>query len=170
GLRDTQLQERMAGGAQDRGLAFQAAESALREAEVAIADGDVNSPGYDNGLHYRDYTDDEPDSGEEPEDLPRVVSGNPVTEMEYGRDHYDWTGNSGNNAAVANASLNGLAQQPLYVIERLPENYSLIPESRNVTADPDDPLIIDYLITARGTGSTLDAVVILQSHYRKVID
>lgn len=164
GLRDTQLQERMAGGAQDRELALQAAESALREAEESIKNGSADDT--DNGDHYKDY---ETVGEDDKNDLQRKDSGgNFVTEAEYWRDHYDWTGDSGNNSTAATTGgLAGLKQQPLYVIERLPRDYSAVPDSYNVNGGT-YPKVDDYLITAKGTGATDDAVVILQSYYRDV--
>lgn len=51
-LRTTLLDERMSGGLYDRGLAFQAAEAALREAEAVIAPGTATFPasGCSNGM------------------------------------------------------------------------------------------------------------------------
>lgn len=160
GLRDTQLQERMAGGAQDRELALQAAESALREAEELIKNGDAGDT--DNGLHFRDYQTADAD----PDDLQRTDGGIFVTEAEYWR-NYDWTGDSGNNSSVAESDLAGLKTKPLYVIERLPADYSAVPNSYNVKG-AGYPVVDDYLITVKGTGATDDSVVILQSYYRDV--
>jgi len=167
GLRDTQLQERMAGGAQDRELALQAAETALREAEQAIASGSIVDSS--STAQYKNY--EASDGGTDNiADLQRTNSGTPVTEAVYWRDVYDWTGNSGNNSFIVTTSLSGLSSQPLYVIERLPYNYSVIPDSWNDTGatTTGSTKITDYIITARGVGSTPDAVVILQSQYRDV--
>lgn len=169
GLRDTQLQERMAGGAQDRELALQAAEAALRAAEADIASGAAAAGDSGTTAQYKNY-----EASETPNDnvadLQRTNGGTPVTEAAYWRDVYDWTGNSGNNSFILASSLSGLASQPLYVIERLPYNYSAVAGSWNVTnaTTTGTPKITDYIITARGVGSTPDAVVILQSQYRDV--
>jgi type IV pilus assembly protein PilX len=165
GLRDTQLQERMAGGAQDRERALQAAESALREAEQSIEDGTADDVSNDYGANYKDY--EGADVGDK-DDLQRKNSGGGfVTEAEYWRDHYDWTGDSGNNSTVSTSTLAGLNTQPLYVIERLPRDYSAVPDSFNVKG-AGYPTVDDYLITVRATGATDDTVVILQSYYRDV--
>ena len=42
GMRDSTMQEKMAGASRDSGLAFQAAESALRDAENCITDASLN--------------------------------------------------------------------------------------------------------------------------------
>ena len=42
GMRDSTIQEKMAGASRDSGLAFQAAESALRDAENCITDASLN--------------------------------------------------------------------------------------------------------------------------------
>lgn len=161
GLRDTQLQERMAGGAQDRERALQAAEAALREAETEVSDGAYTA---DIGDNYKDYNGADPAS-----DLQRKDAGNnPVTEVEYWRDHYAWNG--AGKSQPYSIALDGVAALPQYVIELLPSTYSPIPGSTNAgeTAATGVPTIKDYLITVRGTGSTPDSVVILQSQYRFV--
>ena len=52
-MRDTTMQEKMAGASRDSGLAFQAAESALRDAENCITDTTLNC-GFDptNDAHF----------------------------------------------------------------------------------------------------------------------
>jgi Tfp pilus assembly protein PilX len=58
-------------------------------------------------------------------------------------------------------------QQPRYVIELLPLNYSGLPKTVNSgVTGTGTSTIHDYLITARGVGRTDSAVVILQSLYR----
>lgn len=167
GLRDTQLQERMAGGAQDRELALQAAETALRTAEGAITSG--NAAADNNGDQYRDYRAPLDGGLDSVAGLQRQNSGGvPVIESVYWRDVYDWTGNGGNNSFSDGTSLSGLSAQPLYVIERLPYSYSAVPGSFNASGTAGDPLVSDYIITARAVGSSPDAVVILQSHFRVV--
>ena len=47
-LRTTSLQERMAGNTRDQYLAFQAAEGAIREAELGLEAGDFNIDSFDN--------------------------------------------------------------------------------------------------------------------------
>lgn len=161
GLRDTQLQERMAGGAQDREIALQAAEAALREAEEAVEDGDVSDLDGGDAVKYYDGPDD-------PDDLQRKDGGgNAVTEVAYWRDHYDW---GGNNSTPYATTLVGVTDFPLYVIEQLPSTYSAIAGSTNagVASASGIPTITDYLITVRATGATADTVVILQSMYRYV--
>lgn len=163
GLRDTQLQERMAGGAQDREIALQAAEAGLRDAESYIIAGTLSS--IDSGGSVKNYN-----GSDDPADLSRADSGgNAVTEVEYWRDHYDWSGNNSNIYSGA-ALDDGISVLPFYVIEELPASYSAVPGSTNagVTAATGIPTIRDFLITVRATGSTADSVVILQSQYRDV--
>jgi type IV pilus assembly protein PilX len=158
GMRDTQLQERMSGGARDREYALQAAEAALREAEAAVSGGAFAN---DQGNNFKNYNVD-------PNELQRVdAGGNAVTEVQYWRDVYDWTGT---NATAYGVALNDVTTPPRYVIEQLPANYSAIPGSTNAgTALASGvPTITDFLITVRGTGTTNETVVILQSQYRHV--
>jgi len=121
------LQERMAGSTRNRDLALQAAEAALRYAEGTIStwragpfDGSVA------GLLA--YTATDPNN------------------LEYWRDDARWT----NVSTVPSGSLNQVAQQPVYVIQRLPN-----------TGTP--ATVENYRITARAVGGDDKAVVIVQS-------
>ena len=142
GIRDTQLQEKMAGSAQDRELALQAAESALRVAEALVkAPAGVNPP-------------------------PPCANGYPQVpanrvELTYWQ-NFNWA------AGTPAPAVPGVTTAPRYVIEQYPVNYTQISGTRNVTNQAKDRLVVDYLITARGTGVTNNAVVILQSMYRCV--
>ncbi len=90
-IRDTSMEERMAGNLRNRTLAFQAAESALREAE-ALVDGPVLSFNGSNGLY---------------QPLPAI----------WGTHAASW----GIPSAVRTFSGNlaGVAAQPVYIIEEL---------------------------------------------------
>lgn len=167
GIRDTQLQEKMAGGTEDRAIAFQAAESALREAEKMVESGSCTiAGGCDPAVGYY----------EDPA-LPARVddAGDPVSEAAF------WATWFGGDADVngigddwddltkvksyAGTVLPQVAQQPRYVIELLPPNYSMLPNTAN-SGGGGTIQIHDFLITARGTGRTNTTVVILQSVYR----
>ena len=103
--------------------------------------------------------------------LQRHDGGNPQTprtEADYWQ-AYDWDTLANANSLEANL-ITGPGSAPRYVIEHLPAQYSPVPGSSNngIPAIPGVETIRDYLITARGTGITDDAVVILQSRYRVV--
>lgn len=145
-LRVTILEERMAGNTRDRQLAFEAAEYALREAQDLLsapvlpqftASGGTTG-GYFSGLNT-----------------------NPggIGDIAYWSTTHNWTTQS----VAANKSAGVLTGQvqPRYVIEEFPaiscDGYSSKwppPPPRNV-----------YRVTARGTGRTVDSVVILQIWY-----
>lgn len=145
-LRVTILEERMAGNTRDRQLAFEAAEYALREAQNVLSAPvlpQFTSSGGSTGGYYIG--------------LNTNPSGN--GDISYWSTTHNWTANS-----VAAANVAGILAgqvQPRYVIEEFPaiscDGYSKKwppPPPRNV-----------YRVTARGTGRTADAVVILQIWY-----
>jgi len=173
GMRDTQLQEKMAGGAEDRAIAFQAAEAALREAEALIADGDCSSPCSDNG-YYSDTGVTSPTR----DDNGAQGGGTAVSEINFWTKHFSADGASANYWDDATkvkiydgggTALPDVTTQPHYVIELLPSEYTTLPKTTNGGSSGSGTVSVrDYLITARGTGRTDDAVVILQSMYRFV--
>ncbi len=95
-----------------------------------------------------------------------ATSGAPT--LYTGTQPIDWT-----NAAVTTYSggtLTGIYQSPVYVIESLPSTAGTetgAGGSLEVGAPPDSTSISWYRITARGTGGTANAVVILQSIYKR---
>lgn len=181
GMRDTLLQEKMAGNMRDRELAFQAAESAMREAE-ALVKPTVTKPTFTvvgtgactGGKCART-------SGTGSQQLTNLyrtnTGGAAVDETTYWQ-IYDtgWTGN--NSVQYAGTALPNVAAQPRYVIEELPAAMSKVAGTLNNNASctratssggtAPCATVTDYRITTRGVGSTSDAVVILQSVYRRV--
>lgn len=165
GIRETQLQEKMVGGAEDRAIAFQAAESALKAGELLIMAGTCTGACAANGYYVIPI----------PNTVTKRVNASnvPVSEAEYWA---NWFGGAGapnwNNPLLVktynSAVLPDVAAQPRYVIELLPKEYSTLPKTTNMNLapGPDVSTVRDYLITARGTGRTNAAVVILQSMYR----
>ncbi len=155
GIRDTQLQEKMAGGTEDRGLAFQAAESALRAAEAELTGGTCTGTCAASGYVATPT-------------LSRSCGGTQCSETAYWA-QYDWPAGT-NSKVYAGSGLTEVSDQPRYVIELLPANYTPIAGTTNagVVAASGVSTVTDFLITARGTGRTTDAVVILQSMYRYV--
>jgi type IV pilus assembly protein PilX len=92
-MSSTNLQERMAGNLRDSNLAFQAAESALRDGETFLQQATLPAFAGAGGL------------------LPRQ---NDSGRIEFWNAH-DWAGNSRAGTVIA-----GVADVPRYVIEELP--------------------------------------------------
>ncbi len=143
------LEEKMAGNMHNRNQAFQAAESALRIGELVIA-GYTNLPDVssDGSTGIWDVKAADPDT-----------TNNAAWWEESARDSTWWStngdANSGSNV------ISGIASQPAYVIELLPP----VAGSLEVGKPLDDKDF--YLqVTARGTGGTDNAVVILQTTYK----
>ncbi|HHM04226.1 MAG TPA: hypothetical protein ENJ19_00600 [Gammaproteobacteria bacterium] len=138
--RTSTMEERMAGNSRDRGLAFEASETALRDAEaylntiVAITDFDGSG-----GLYGEDDT--EPD--------------------------YTAAGTWSSTGSVEySGTIDGVNSKPRYIIKHV----------GTVTGDSDNLTVSGYgayrsgdvdtfRVTARGTGATDTATVLLQSHF-----
>ncbi|HQQ63286.1 MAG TPA: PilX N-terminal domain-containing pilus assembly protein [Pseudomonadales bacterium] len=162
GMRDTLLQEKMTGNMRDRETAFQSAEAALREAEGRISGSTkITMTNGTSGLYARATL----------TDLYRTYSNAAVSETKYWKT-YSWINNGActnsvqYSASNTSGQLPNVAQQPCYVIEELPGAMSPVAGSTN-GGTTTGKTITDYRITARGVGLTTDAVVILQSVYRR---
>ncbi|MES9904782.1 MAG: PilX N-terminal domain-containing pilus assembly protein [Sedimenticola sp.] len=134
GARNTVLEERMAGNYRDSQIAFEAAETALREAENALLnDTAFNAMAWSgtNGTH----------------------EGNPSLDP-FG---------TNNSVTVTISEITAAtSQNPSYYIERLPEVY--MPSSSLVRGFPEQPPKIRYYrSTASGWGQSPNAEVVLQS-------
>lgn len=137
-MQTTNLQERMAGNMRDRGVAFEAAEAGLRVAESELRPLPPSPFNNTNGL----YTE------ADPEDDPyfRTV---------------DWSA----DGAVRTTSVDGISGDVRYIIERMdPVTSPAGPSLDTQQVAPDRQY---FRITARATGKTDDAVVILQSTVRQ---
>lgn len=136
-IRDTSMEEKMAGNMKSRNVAFQAAEAALREGEEFL-NSTVVLPDFDgtNGLYPQ---------------LPSM----------WGVQAASW----GQSSSVRTFSgvLSGIAAAPVYIIERMD---SLAPTA-SVEAGQAQDTVIFYRITTRAVGSTDTARVILQTVYRR---
>jgi type IV pilus assembly protein PilX len=152
-MRGTLLQEKMSSNVIDRGLAFQAAEAALREGEAVAAgnpyatDPDFPASGCDNGLCAAPV----PNDPDHPEDNARWSDAN-------------WEGNSIASTVV----VDGVPVQPRYMVEFLQTG---LPATGSCTTDidvsPDAQCAGSetvYRITAR-SASDDRADVTLQSTY-----
>jgi type IV pilus assembly protein PilX len=134
------MEERMAGNTRDRDLALQAAEAALQAADATM------------GALPKDTTNPDPNKRGK---ITTAFDGTTVGYVAYDPAHgddaaywnaYDWPGAS---VQVTSASLSGLAAQPRYVIEKLPDSVNTQ----------------RFRVTARGVGSSATTVVILQAGY-----
>lgn len=148
GMQGTSLEEKMTGTMRDRALAFQAAESALRAAEASLSPGG-SLPSFTTGGANGFFS----KSVAAPPDL-KAVWNSPNQVSRY----------SGEDLAH-------VAQVPTYIIEEL--SYT-----SGGGSDTGGSLRGDipaeagaaktwYRVTARGTGGTDAAVVVLQSVYRR---
>lgn len=170
GMRDTLLQEKMAGNMRDRELALQAAESALRAAETKA--GALTEPTFNNtnGMYDLNTT-----AGQTA--MARVKSSVPISEQAFWQQTTLWTNTT---SVVYPNTLDDVIAPPRYVIEKLGNALSADKSSytggsdpnfvQDITANVEVPEIItypDYRITARGQGVSADAVVILQTTFRR---
>ncbi len=146
------FEERMAGNARDRSLAFESAEYALREAQDFLAGAvlpSFSTTGGSSGAYYRDLNTSP--SGQKEE-----VYWSRGSNVDH--DH-DWDENAV-TATKTNGVLSGQAQ-PKYVIEEYPA-ISCVGFSKKWPPPPPRNV---YRVTARAQGQTTEAVVILQSWY-----
>jgi type IV pilus assembly protein PilX len=162
-LRTATIQERMSGNARDRGIALQAAEAALRAAEKYLAVTTSLPTGTFNGSSCA-------------KGVYKLSSGVPylaASGSSFSGSATIWDGASSDfwneyPWETANCSFSGSTdyitfvsasdygkpgkptQSPRYVIEELPANGTSLPS---------------YRVTAKGYGSSTNAVVILQATY-----
>lgn len=168
GMKDTLLQQKMVANAKDRDAALQAAESALRAAgEDLIKPSKLTMTGT-GGLYIV--------AGTIPSQLVRTKN-----EAAFWQ-QWDWA----NNSVAYNFSLSGVnaGSPPRFVVEELPKGSAISGgggggSSSGVVAEDwrgddggckDDCGGVDYTqyrVTARGVGTSTDAVVILQATYRR---
>lgn len=136
-LKAIKTEERMAGNLQDRYLAFQAAEAALREAEGLLDSPSLPSFGAANGLYRYDQT-----------GIPDAFRFTTANAREYPRD------------------LGVVAHRPLYIVEQMEpgveQGASLV-----VGTHYGAEMRATYRITAIGYGGAATTRVVLQSSYRR---
>ncbi|AUB81879.1 pilus assembly PilX family protein [Candidatus Thiodictyon syntrophicum] len=136
-LKAIKTEERMAGNLQDRYLAFQAAEAALREAEELLSQPSLPPFGAAMGLYRYDQT-----------DIPTAFGFATGNAREYRND------------------LGVVARRPLYIIEQMEpgveQGASLVVGTRYGT-----DMRATYRITAIGYGGAATTRAVLQSSYRR---
>ena len=137
------LEEKMAGNTRDRTIAFQAAESALREAE-RIVQGSASTLTFDTGCTHG-FCD---------------CASTTTICAEYWTDSTLNVWSTSNRHIKYNTTINNVATQSKYIIESL--------GSFTAPSDPVCPTCSrnHYRITALGYGMTPSARVMLQSTYR----
>lgn len=162
-MQTTTLEEMMAGNTRDRELAFQSAEVALREGEALV----------EELANISNFSDGTTDAGL------------------YGLDNAEpdffaatsWT--TANSRAYGSLSVNGVTNEPVYGVASTPRyiiRYITMIETEQRTLNVgrgsgrgytssntaiDD--VYKFRITARGTGGSDQAQVLLQSYYGKIL-
>ena len=146
-VQTTSLQQRMARNATDTNLAFQAAESALRDGEMLLESmtSTVNfdaGNAEDNGFYYEEEPGDEPNW--------RAL---------------DWSG--ANGYREAETEITGVEIQPKYILEHVKEVISDADSLNldNIGQDTGTGRTQVFRVTARGTGGTATAQVVIQATY-----
>jgi len=153
------VQERMVGNARDRQVALQAAEAAIRDAEIDI-ELNVNAPlgfaaGCADGLCIPPS-----DTADNPQSAPQWQATNWEAARAYG--------SRTNAPALLGPDNVALAAQPRYIVENLPVLPPMPGESAAIgggTAPA--PRARAYRITVRASGIRASTVVMLQSVYVK---
>jgi len=147
-MRNTTMEEKMAGNMRDKGLSFQAAEATLRAAEKYIEDNVISTQAFDtngsDGLYDKSNL-----------RLWRTLAWDDNDSIEYS--DFD--------------SSYQIAESPRYIIQHIssiatdPNNLNL----NNYGPETGSGTIEMFLITARATGGSGNAPVFLQTTYGKLI-
>lgn len=139
GMQGSILQERMTGNLRDRGLAFQAAEAALREAEAFIRANPTPATIYNNknGLYQINHA-----------QTPGWTTRNTT---------------AGNGARIYSGNFQDVAAQPQYFIEEISTVQPSGIETEAGRAVLPPPF---FRITALGVGGSASTQVVLTSVYR----
>jgi len=153
-LNTTTLEEKMSGNTRNQQLAFHAAEMAIRQAEDFI----VTRPATFNPI--TDFT------------VATAANGlYPPTQGPSNTDATDktwWATGSGNGIATYAGTIQDITTPPQYTIEYVGEAIikSTDPELGKIKKQPTGVSI--FLITARGTGLTANASVVIQSRFGRI--
>ena len=141
-VRDTAVQERMAGNTRDINSAFQAAELSLRHAENYLTGATVGPFTGSGGL----YKVCGPGQSGAACNIP------------------DWKNCGSTGWVTVNVTLEGVSRQPQYYIE---ENPVAVGNAGSLVSDTPNETFEMYRITARGFGSSDGSMTVLQSTYRR---
>ena len=155
------LQERMVGNARDRQAALQAAEAALRDAELDIENNVEADSGFAEGC-AAGLCIPPSDTASGPTSAPLWQTVNWAAARAYG--------SRTNATALLGPDNLALAAQPRYVIERLPALPPAVGDSAAFGGGSSNAPVLRaraYRITARASGIRSATVVMLQSVYIK---
>ena len=150
-IRGSNLQEAMAGNMREHNLAFQAAESALRDGEGVVNPMQKNLPPFNgtNGLFL---------------DKNKIPTGSVI----YYTDA-DWTNTA--KAKVTALNIKNVSVQPAYVIEELDVDIAASAASEGSAVDVVGMLVTGdptpYRVTSKGYGADKNASVKLQTSYNR---
>lgn len=155
-MRTTIMEERMAGNMRDRMLAFESAEAGLKFAQDFIESNVVSLGSFDDDGSDGLYDDSVPQ--DKTKNIWEVI---------------DWTGSDAgnNNKAISGSAMTGINTAPRFVIQHYGsievevDKTNLSGYGQNTGAGE----VQMFQITARGTGGSNNAVVILQSTYGKLL-
>lgn len=153
-MQTSSLEEKMAGNIRDEDLAFQAAETALRLAEAVVAT---------NHLAFSVATNGTGSNG-----LYTTIGATLSDPLGFWKT-VDWSSSTA-VATYSGGTLNNISSAPLYIIEELPTsggNSTNSGGSLEAGTAGSSQTISWYRITARGTGGSNNAVVIVQSIYKR---
>ncbi len=154
-IQSTSMQERMSRNARDSNLAFQGAESAIREAELILEDANSLLPFQD--ANTNGYYDAAEDGNVNIFPCPGPVG------------CFDWVaeGNNDRGFATVSTNIDGVAEQPKYIIEFIKTVVS--DEDRlnldNIGQDTGSGRTQIFRVTTYGTGGTDTAHVMIQSTF-----
>ncbi|MEQ6341543.1 MAG: PilX N-terminal domain-containing pilus assembly protein [Gammaproteobacteria bacterium] len=138
------LEEKMAGNSRDQNLAFQAAEAGLRDAEAYVEGMAAVAAFNGTGGLYNTSTALAPD----------IYS------------NATWTG--GASIAYRGSAIPGVNTQPRYIVEFVSTTGKTNPELESCYGcATGEGMVTNVRITARGTGGSDNATVILQEYYGK---
>jgi len=146
-IQTTSLEEKMAGNLRNQNLAFQAAETALRAGETRL--NSATTLTFDNvgtgGFYSVSST---------------IPTASAILTTSF------WTANP--VSTYAGGSLSPVNSAPRYIIIKLPSTQSMCSNTLNsLEFGQANPTVNWYQVIARGTGTTDNAVVTLQSIYKK---
>jgi type IV pilus assembly protein PilX len=155
-LRTTTLEERMAGNMRDHMLAFEAAEAGLESAQQFIDSSVVSLGAFDSDGSDGLYDDTIP--SDKTKSIWEVI---------------DWTGSDGgnDNKAIIATAIGGIKTPPKYVIQHY-GSIEIDVDKTNMSGYGQNTgagQVQMFEITARGTGGSDNAVVILQATYGKLL-
>ena len=157
-MNDVDVQERMSGNLMDQSLAFQSAEAALRFAEQILDQEPLSSFDGSNTGFWPDLN---------------ITANRQLLNAQGAtvnhRRPYLWTDEQwqSNSLQLAADTLDGVAEQPRYTIERITVTNLAATRGSGVDVESQEKFsaVEYYRITARGVGISDNSVVILQSTY-----